>query len=410
MKKILSISALALAAGLLFVSCEKEPDAGTVVNDSIYLTAGLPVSNEVYYSLTVDELTGKTETVGTNEISLKLCSNAEVKNAASATLKADFSKVPSNATRMPEEGYSLVRATAEIAAGAKEAAETFLVTINAEAMPEAGIYVLPLTIEATSDNTEVSATANTVTVRFIRNINKADTPEGWTKISSDRYTAGALESYVGWEYEGETVAEAFDGDLSTGWYSTTYDWSSYTYADDDSYNYGCFAEVVFNEAVALKGLTVAADPDSDYYRYRPRRLSIMFKYEGEEEYTWDKEYSYSTDEYAYEQVSLIEGEVESVPENQPSPADFLITKPDYSTYNIDLTEKLAGRKVSSMIILPATLYVGNVYLWNDEGTDYQYDENGYPIKKFDEEQQDYWYEYSYDIYYGAFVNEFVLFE
>ncbi len=408
MKKILSISALALAAGLLFVSCEKEPDAGTVVNDSIYLTTGLPVSNEVYYSLTVDELTGKTETVGTNEISLKLCSNAEVKNAASATLKADFSKVPSNATRMPEEGYSLVRATAEIAAGAKEAAETFLVTINAEAMPEAGIYVLPLTIEATSDNTEVSATANTVTVRFIRNINKADTPEGWTKISSDRYTVGALESYVGWEYEGETVAEAFDGDLSTGWYSTVYD-SSNGFATDNSYYYGCFAEVVFNEAVALKGLTVAADPDSDWYGYRPRRLSIMFKYEGEDDYTWDKEYSYSTDEYIYQQVSLIEGEVESVPENQPSPADFLITKPDYSTYNIDLTEKLAGRKVSAMIILPATLYVGSVYE-TDESGNYVTDEDGNYVRKFDEEQQDYWYEYYYDIYYGAFVNEFVLFE
>lgn len=408
MKKILSVFTLALAAGLLFVSCEKEPDTGSVVNESIYLTTGLPVSNEVYYSVTVDELTGKTESVGTNEISLKLCSNAEVKNVASATLKADFSKVPANATRMPEEGYSLVRATAEIAAGAKEAAETFLVTINAEAMPEAGIYALPLTIEATSDNTEVSATANTVTVRFIRNINKADTPEGWTKISSDRYTAGALENYVGWEYEGETVAEAFDGDLSTGWYSTVYD-SSNGFATDSSYNYGCFAEVVFNEAVTLKGLTVAADPDSDWYGYRPRRLSIMFKYEGEEDYTWDKTYSYNTDEYIHQQVSLIEGDVESVPNYQCSPADFLITRPDYSTYNIDLTEKLADRKVSSMIILPATLYVGNVYELDENGY-YLIDENGDYVKKYDEELHDYWYEYYYDIYYGTFVNEFVLFE
>lgn len=396
MKKILSVFTLALAAGLLFVSCEKEPDTGSVVNESIYLTTGLPVSNEVYYSVTVDELTGKTESVGTDQISLKLCSGTEVRSVVSATLKADFSKLPSNATRMPEEGYSLVRATAEIAAGAKEAAETFLVTINAETMTDAGTYVLPLTIEATSDNTEVSATANTVIVRFIRNINKAEVPEGWSKISSDRFTVGSLENYAGFEYDGMTADFAFDGDRSTGWYAEAiqYEWNEenqnydYTYSDYAS-SYGCFAEVVFPEPVSLKGVVVVADENSDYYNLRPHRLSIMFRYEGDEEYTWDKTYDSNSDEASYYGTFLGEGAT-TWPDYQPSPADFVIAEHAYTEYSIDLTEKTAGKKVAAMIICPAC-FISSQGSWGDDISDFYY--SAY-----------------YDPYYGVYTNEIVLFE
>lgn len=415
MKRIFIVSTMAVMAGL-FASCEKDPQ-GTSEDktpSTVYLTTGLPMSDQVYYTINYTELTGKYDTTGTNVISLKLAALAEVSNAVKGTLKADFTKVPADWTAMPEGAFALTNATSEIAENAKEGTESFVVTLDTDKMADAGNYALPLTIEITGENAVLSETANTVIVKFVRTV-QGGASDGWSKIASDRYTAGALANYVGIDYSdyGMGVAAAFDNDLTTGWYGTTYysytdddGNTQYVYANDYSYDYGCFAEVVFNEPTALRGLVISVDPEGDYYKwYSPRRLSIMFKYEGDDDYTWDKPYSdgnvyddegnvtgtdENEDEKSFTFCPMLTGDEEIIPGYKPSAADFMITNPNYSAFEFDFSEKLAGKKVSAMIICPATLY-GYQNGWN-------------------EEKQDFNYTYLYDVWDGTCVNEFTLFE
>lgn len=411
MKRFIIISTLAAMVGL-FASCEKEQknEGGTTAEDvTVYLTTGNAVANEVYYTINYSEITGKEEVTGSNEISLKLAALKEVAGAVKGTVKADLTKVPSGWTAMPEGAFKFDNASSEIAAGAKEGASAFKITLDATKMPEAGQYALPVVLEISGEHAVLSTTSNTVLVKFVRTIEKA--PE-WSKITSDRFTVGAYVDYVGFDYSNYDmgVAQAFDDDIATGWYAEAmyYDdeTSSWVYAEDYSQWYGCFAEVVFNEPVALRGLVVSADPAGDYYGYRPRRLSIMFRYEGDEDYIWDKPYS---DGYLYDEdwniigvdeenedekyftfCPMLKGDEEVIPGYKPSVADFMITEPDYSSFQIDLTEKLAGRKVSAMIIAPATLY-GYKDTWNAELSDYNYI-------------------YYYNLFGGTYTNEITLFE
>lgn len=171
---------------------------------------------------------------------------------------------------------------------------------------------------------------------------------------------------------------------------------------------------------------VSANPDDQYYGYyRARRLSIMFRYEGEDSYTWDKPYSNgylydedgnyigvdeeNGDEAYFTFCPMLDADIEMIPGYKPSAADFMITDANYSNFQIDLTGKLAGRKVVSMIIAPAALYVGRQYLLDDDGN-YVTDEDGNYLFNYDEEKQDFIYEYYYDKVYGSYVNEITLFE
>lgn len=416
MKRFFIISALALAAGV-FVSCQKEAkeEQVSVETATIYLTSGLP-GEEVNYAITYNELTDKYETVGSNVVTLKLAAQKEVQTAVQATLKADMSKLPASWTAMPEGAFKFDRATAEIAAGAKEGKTTFQITLDADKMSEAGQYALPLAIETSSENAMVSSTATTVIVKFTRTIEKG-VPENWGKITSDNYTVNTYADYAGFDYTSYDMglASAFDNDLTTGWYAEAMYWyedaedetnSGWVYAQDYSSYYGCFAEVVFKEPVDLRGLVVSADPDNDYYWCRPRRLTIMFKYEGDDDYTWNKMYS---DGYIYDDDWNIIGEDEenedekyftfcpaldenigSIPGYKPSSDDYLITDANYEAFVLDLSEKLAGKKITAMIIAPARLYVGQA--------------------DYNSELSDYNYEYGYDLFTGVFTNEITLFE
>ena len=185
------------------------------------------------------------------------------------------------------------------------------------------------------------------------------------------------------------------------WDSDSNDWA---YSDTDSYC-GVFAELTFNEPVNIKGLIVAADPDNAYYPYRPRRVSIMFKYEGDSDYTWDKTFgdgyeydenwnpigeSDEKDDAYYTFCPKLSDDAPQIEGYCPSPADFLITEAKYSTFAIDLSQKVNGRKVQSLIIMPAKLYVYQDG-WNDT-------------------LQDFNYTYYYDGVQGVFTNEFIFFE
>lgn len=431
MKRFIIISTLAAMAGL-FASCEKEQknDEGkTPAEDvTVYLTTGNAVANEVYYTINYSEITGKEEVTGSNEISLKLAALKEVAGAVKGTVKADLTKVPSGWTAMPEGAFKFDNASSEIAAGAKEGASAFKITLDASKMPDAGQYALPVVLSVSGEHAVLSTTSNTVLVKFVRTIETAGTSDDWNKISSDRFAAAPYAPAAGIDYSesGLGVASAFDNDLETGWYSAAYDYDSNTWAPDDSYFYGCFAEVVFNEPVSLRGLVVSANPDDQYYGYyRARRLSIMFKYEGEDSYTWDKPYSNgylydedgnyigvdeeNGDEAYFTFCPMLDADIEMIPGYKPSAADFMITDANYSNFQIDLTGKLAGRKVVSMIIAPAALYVGRQYLLDDDGN-YVTDEDGNYLFNYDEEKQDFIYEYYYDKVYGSYVNEITLFE
>lgn len=437
MKRYFIISTLAVMAGL-FASCEKEQknEGGTTVEDvTVYLTTGNAVADEVYYTINSSKLTGKEEVTGSNEISLKLAALKEVAGAVKGTVKADLTKVPSGWTAMPEGAFKFDNASSEIAAGAKEGASSFKITLDATKMPEAGQYALPVVLEISGEHAVLSTTSNTVLVKFVRTIETGGISDDWNRISSDRFTVAPYEFAAGFDYteSGLGVASAFDNDVTTGWYSAVYDYSSSSWASDNSYWYGCFAEVVFNEPVSLSGLVLSANPDDSYNNYyRTRRLSIMFKYEGDDGYTWDKPYSdgYLTDDdgnhildedgnYVVDEENgdeayftfcpMLGEDIEMIPGYKPSVADFMITDHDYSTFQIDLTEKLAGRKVVSMIIAPAALYGGRQYLLDEDGN-YVLDEDGNYIFNYDEEKQDFIYEYYYDMVYGAYVNEITLFE
>lgn len=403
MKRYFIISTLAVMAGL-FASCEKEQknEGGTTVEDvTVYLTTGNAVADEVYYTINSSKLTGKEEVTGSNEISLKLAALKEVAGAVKGTVKADLTKVPSGWTAMPEGAFKLDNASSEIAAGAKEGASSFKITLDATKMPEAGQYALPVVLEISGEHAVLSSTSNTVLVKFVRTIETGGISDDWNRISSDRFTVGTLANYVGFDYTEyeQGVSSAFDEDLTTGWYSEAGyyddDTEGWVYADDYARYYGCYAEVVFEEPVAIRGLVVSADPEDDYYSYRARRLSIMFKFEGDEKYSWDdKPYDYDTDEYYYITCPMLDGtstySVNSIPGYTPSIADFLITDPNYESFQIDLSERVGDKKVSSMIIGPAKLYGGQ--------------------DDYNNELQDWNYIYYYDMVYGAYVNEITLFE
>ena len=135
-------------------------------------------------------------------------------------------------------------------------------------------------------------------------------------------------------------------------------------------------------------------------------MSIMFQYEGDDDYTWDKTYGdgyeyddnwnvigYSDEKddayYTYCPMLGSGNNVDELPGYAPSPADFCINDYDYDNYAIDLSAKLAGKKVVGMIILPSALSV-NQDGWNDE-------------------KQVFNYTYYYDYYWGTMVGEISLF-
>lgn len=407
MKRFIYFSAIALAAAVAFSSCTEKDPLANVPESTIYLSAGNLQSSEVNYVINYDALTGAVTPVGTKEISITLCSTEAVGADVTAELKVDESLVAAGWSLLPEAAYTLSATSATILKDAKESTETFSLTLNPDAAEVAafGSYMLPLTVEVKAGKAVLSSSAAVVYVKFVRNrLNGDIVPEGWSKIISDRYTAAAYvdaegNSYAGYDYSDYNLglSNAFDNDVNTEWYA-------YCYGDYSEY-YGCFAEVKFNEPVNVKGLIVSMNTESQYYPYRPRRVSVMFKYSGDDGYTWDKEYS---DGYIYDDNGNIVGTADiadegyytfcpkldedapQIPGYTPSPADFLITDANYANFAIDLSAKTEGRKVESMIILPAQL---RVYQdgWNDELSDFNYT-------------------YYYDGYYETTVGEISIFE
>ena len=410
MKRILTISAMALAALATLVSCvQKTPELPV---SKLYLTTGSTPANEVNYIINDNVLTGSQETVGLKDVALKLCSAEAVASEVSATLKVDESKVSSPWVLLPAEAYEITNANATIASGATESQTLLTLSLKPEVLENAGSYLLPLTIEVTGGNAEASS-ASVVNVKVVRNVTNSDiVPQGWKRVQSDRFTAGSLYNYTGVVYEGYEVSKAFDNDAKTEWYSGAYDFNTGNYADDYSY-YGCFAEVTFSEPVSLAGIIVGASKDATYYSKRARRLTIMFKYEGAEDYEWDKawgdgweydengnatgEESEDIDDAYYYFCPKLEGgisanDIKEIPGYKPSPADFLISDPQYETAAIDLSTKVAGKKVVGMIIAPTKIQVDQDQEWWDEAL------------------QDYYYYYYYDYYFGTSVGEIFIFE
>ena len=408
MKRFIYFSAIALAAAVAFSSCTEKDPLANVPESTIYLSAGTVQSGEVNYVINYDALTGAVTPVGTKEISITLCSTEAVGADVTAELKVDESLVAAGWSLLPEAAYTLSATSATILKDAKESTETFSLTLNPDAAEVAafGSYMLPLTVDVKAGKAVLSSSAAVVYVKFVRNrLNGDIVPEGWSKISSDRFTAGDYvdnygTSYAGYDSSdyGMGISSAFDNDVTTEWYS---------YCDESNYSYyyGCFVEVKFNEPVNVKGLIVSMNPDSQYYAYRPRRVSVMFKYSGDDDYTWDKEYSDGyiyddngnivgtadiADEGYYTFCPKLDGDAPQIPGYTPSHADFLITDANYANFAIDLSAKTSGKIVESMLILPAQL---RVYQdgWNDELSDFNYT-------------------YYYDGYYETTVGEISIFE
>lgn len=386
MKRINLIAALAVAA-LAFASCTEKDPLADVPESTIYLSAGAAQANEVNYVINYDAFTGTETIVGSTDISVSLCALEAVGADVTAELKVDASLVAAGWTLLPEQAYTITTSTATILKDAKQSTEPFAISIDPQVVEEFGSYMLPLTIEIKAGKAVLSTTAAVVNVKFVRNRTNADiVPEGWRRITNDRFTAGDYvdeegNSYSGYDYSdyGMGISCAFDNDVTTEWYNY-YDDSNY------SYYYGCLSEVKFNEPVNIKGIIVSMNPESEFYGYRARRISVMFKYSGDADYTWDKDYS---DGYIYDDEWNIIGTSEiadegyytfcpklaadapEIPGYTPSPADFLITDANYANFAIDLSEKTAGRKVVSMLILPACL-VCYQDGWNDEMQDFNY--------------------------------------
>lgn len=352
---------------------------------TIYLTTGGVSANEVNYVVNYDALTGSETTVGAASFNVKLASTEPAGADITVTLKADETLVASPWTLLPEAAYTLSATTLTLSKDASES-EAVTVTLHPEAVAETGQYLLPLSVEVNEGKAELSATSAVVNVKFVRNrLNSDIVPDGWTKLQNGvDFTVGSYADYVGTVYEGYEVDKAFDNDVATEWYT-------YYSESDYSYYYGCFAEVRFNEPVDLKGLIVSMNPDSEFYANRARRLSIMFQYEGEEDYDWDKPYDWNdgADEAYYTYSPMLDSDFDELPGYGPSPADFCINDSDYTNFPIDLSAKLDGRKVEGMIILPAKI---SVYQdgWN-------------------EDTQDFNYTYYYDYWYGTVVGELSLF-
>lgn len=412
----------AIAASVAAVASCTDP-IGQAKQSTVYITTGRTPADEINIAVTFDALTQTEELVGLTDIQLGFRSTEAVEADITADIKVDEGKVSGQWKLLPAEAYEITNATASILKGAEEAAVPFGIKIKPEAVKEAGMYVLPVTFEVKDGNAVPSSSSAYVNVRLMRSVVNTDAvPEGWARIPSDKFTAAAYEGYAG--LAPEAVAYAFDGDIKTEWYSyaASYDSEndSYTYADDWSSYYGCYAEVTFSEPVEIAGLIVSISQDSDYYGYRARRLSVMFKYEGEEYYTWDKtnidgyqidengdyvtdddgnyvfDYNVGDDGY-YRHKSLITTEdganksndITAIPEYQPSPADFVIDEPLYTSYAVNFAEKTAGRKVASIVICPA-----KISCYQDGWCD---------------EVNDFWYSYYYDYMWGTSVGEIFLF-
>lgn len=400
-----TITLISLAAVFTMASCQKDEQPSVQVGEStVSLSAG--IANEVNYAVTWTDLTDKTEIVGTNVISIAFSSATAAEEDVEGTLEVDTAVLPSGYTLLPESAYTLTQSTSTIAKG-ETSGEPFVVTLIPEAVQDAGQYALTLKLSASGSNVKVSN--GVVTVKFAKNINRT-APEGWSRISNDRFSFADYEGYASYDYTEYSMglAQAFDNDLTTGWYSEGMCWDSdsndWAYSDTDSYC-GVFAELTFNEPVNIKGLIVAADPDNAYYPYRPHRVSIMFKYEGDSDYTWDKTFgdgyeydenwnpigeSDEKDDAYYTFCPKLSDDAPQIEGYCPSPADFLITEAKYSTFAIDLSQKVNGRKVQSLVIMPAKLYVYQDG-WNDT-------------------LQDFNYTYYYDGVQGVFTNEFIFFE
>lgn len=423
MKRFIYFSALALAAAVAFSSCEKDPLAG-VPESTVYLSAGATQSNEVNYVINYDALTGAEQTVGTTDITIKLCATENVGADVTAELKIDESLVAAGFTLLPEAAYTISSTSATIAKDSKESTDAYKITLKPEAVEAFGSYVLPLTIEVTAGKAVLSTTAAVLNVKFVRNrLNSDIVPEGWSKIAADRFTAGSYKDsygdYIGIDYTeyGMGLASAFDGNLSTDWYGTSGYWegSNFIYSETAADDYGVWAEVKFSKPTAVKGLIVSANPDSQYYKLRPRRMTVLVKYEDSEDYDWgnksfdagyvfDENGNYVYDDYGYPVMNYNVGDDGSyayISDNsginkvslegyQKADADYLIDEPGYSNYSIDLSSRFEGKKVVSMILIPATLVCSQWY--------------------YDDTLQDFWYTYYYDYFYGTATSEITIFE
>ena len=421
MKRIFYIVSAVLVAAA-FSSCENDPLAD-VAESTVYLSSGATPSNEVNYVINSDALTGAEETIGNASISLKLCAAEAVGADVTAILKVDESKVSSPWTLLPSSAYEIASATATISKGSAESSDSFAVTLKPEAVADFVSYVLPLTIEVTAGKATVSTSAAVLNVKFVRNKLNADVvPASWTRIGSDSFTAESFKDddgdYIGIDYSAYDLglSAAFDGNLSTEWYGTCgyYDGADFVYSNTAADDYGVWAAVNFAAPTALKGIVVSANPGSPYYGLRPRRLTVLLKYEGADDYDWenkDFDAGYQTDDQGnyivdgdgnyvidynvgddgtYLVISDNSGVNKAeIPGYEKAPADCFIDDPDYTNHVIDLTSRIGDRKVVSMILIPATLAC-----YRDE---------------YDNELQDYYYAYYYDYFYGTATAEISLF-
>ncbi len=421
MKRIFYLASALLAAAV-FYSCENDPLAD-VEQSTVYLSAGSSASNEVNYVVSLDVLTGKETVVGSPSVSLKLCAAEAVGADVTAVLKVDETKVSSPWTLLPSSAYELTATSATIAKGSSESSGSYEIALNPEAVTDFGSYLLPLTVEVTAGKAVVSSSAAILNVKFVRNSVNADVvPASWTRISNDAFTAEPYKDsegdYVGVDYTDWNLglSSAFDGDLSTDWYGTCgyYEGSDFVYSGTAADDYGVWAAVKFASPTALKGIIVSANPDSQYYSLRPRRLTVLIQYEGADDYDWDNkdfdagyqiddEGNYVLDPDGYYVIDYNVGDdgtylvlsdnsgvnLDVIPGYEKATADYFIDNPKYSNHVIDLTSRIGDRKVVSMILIPATLTCYQDY--------------------YDTELQDYYYGYYYDYYYGTATAEISLF-
>lgn len=411
MKRIIIFSAIALSAISVLSSCEKDP-LKNVPESTVYLSTGTTTANEASYVVIIDAVTDGQSIIGSKEVSFKLLSAEPVGADVTAVLKVDESLLAAGETLLPESAYTIGTASATIAKGESESAEAYTLTLSPEAVSGQGNFTLPLTVEITAGKAVLNSTLAVVNVRLSEStINTEFVPQNSRRVANDRFSYGAYVDEYGITYAGYDYTDykmglscAFDQDASTEWYSCAVETEAEA-ASDYSYYYGVIEEVKFNEPVALKSIVLSANSASQYYAYRARRISLMFKYEGESDYVWDKPYGdgnlyddswnvigvdENEDEKMHSYCPKLGSDIPSIPDYKPSPADFLVTDPNYSNFIIDLSDKLQGKKVQSVLILPAKLecYQDD---WNDT-------------------LQDFNYTYYYDIWYGTVVSEISFFE
>ncbi|MGM9753491.1 MAG: hypothetical protein ACI3ZK_05520, partial [Candidatus Cryptobacteroides sp.] len=291
--------------------------------------------------------------------------------------------------------------TATIEAGNTEGSAAFTLSLKPEAIAE-GSYVLSLSINIVEGNAELSSNS-VVNVKVARNrLNSDLVPAGWKRLTNSDFSyCYPWECY---EDEGFEIANAFDGDINTEWCGYTI-YGDY-YSSYDGYCYGCYMEVDFNEPVELAGLILAHSLTSQYYYCRARRLTVFVKYEGAEDYSWDKEWEDGYDEdwnltynvgdegyYKFspvpEQLGDYKWDIAVIPGYQASASDYTIDECNYEYATVSLEEKVAGKKIVSLLVAPARL------------TCYQ---DGWC-----EDTADYYYTYYYDTWYGTVIGDLYLF-